>query len=80
MKDGWVGGGGMRVREQPVVGFFISIYFLVYLVRNEKLKKIVDAFTHHFRFKNKSYFLGVFRENHTNGCPDLKNKDRSLLL
>ena len=28
--------------------------------------------------KNKSAFLGCFSENHSNGCPDLKNKDRFI--
>ena len=43
-------------------------------------KKILLPLPHFHLKKISWHFWGVFRKNHSNGCPDLKNKGRSIFL
>ena len=45
------------------------------------MKKKYSSPPPHFHLKKISrHFWGVFRKNHSNGCPDLQNKVRSIFL
>ena len=77
-------GGGQGVRCGGILYGPTRIMLVFGLSRTDQKKILKKKYSYpppHFHFKKISrHFWGVFRKNHSNGCPDPQKKGRSIFL